>query len=142
MKGKMVLLGIIVFLMSMLPVTGKAQESDAALGERMVRSLFANPETASLAKGFQAINESGARDCDAEKKRIATMKLGDYALSDFKVTREGNVLVVTYIFTGHETMEGKMLSKQPVPRLSVFIETDQGWQLLAHANLAPASPSK
>ena len=58
-------------------------------------------------------------------------------MSGFKATQNGPVIVVTYLVTVAETIDGKRLSKAPAPRLTVFLKTDKGWQWLAHANLHP-----
>ena len=137
MKRLLFLLGSIVLLISALPAAAQMPESDAALGERLVREVFANPASAKLAKGFQSVHQDGVRDRDAEAKTVMALKLRDYILSNFKVTREANVLVVTYTFAGQEMIDGKQTSGQPAPRLSIFIDTGKGWQWLAHANLIP-----
>jgi len=61
----------------------------------------------------------------------------EYKLSDFKVTRNGGVIVVTYFAAAEETVDGKRIPAQRSPRMTIFIKTDVGWQLIAHANLMP-----
>jgi hypothetical protein len=140
MKGIMVLLGSLVLLMSALPLGAETQEPDAVWGERLVRTFFADFSSVKMAKGFQSVHQDGARDRDAERKTLDNLNLRNYTLSDFKVTREANVLVVTYTFTGRETIDGKPASARPAPRMSIFIETGKEWQWLAHANLNPIKP--
>ena len=137
MKGLMVLLGSLILAVSALPVSAQSPESDAALGERLVRQFFADLGSVTVAKGFQSVHRDGARDREAEIKTLKGLNLKNYTLANFKVTREMNVLIVTYTFAGQETIDGKKTGAEPAPRMSVFIDTGKEWQWLAHANLIP-----
>lgn len=137
MKKLMVLPGLLI-LLSALPLWAQTPAQDAALGEKLVREIFANPSSVKLAKAFQAVHERGVRDHDAEVKMLQSIKVSNYTLSGFKVTREANILIVTYTFTGHEIIDDRKMSGKPAPRLSVFINTGREWQWLAHANLIAA----
>jgi hypothetical protein len=141
MKRLIVALASFVLLISALPLAAQTSASDAALGEKLVRGVFAKPASAKLAKGFQSIHQDGARDRDSEIKTLGKLNLRNYTLSNFKVTREANVLVVSYTFTGREVIDGKQTSGKAAPRLSVFINQDGEWQWLAHANLTGIRPS-
>ncbi|NCC38782.1 MAG: nuclear transport factor 2 family protein [Gammaproteobacteria bacterium] len=116
--------------------------TDAALGEQLVRGFFANPAGASLAAGFQSVHQDGARDRDAERALLKQLQLGDYALADFKVTREADLLIVTYSVAAQEMIDGQPVSTEPSYRLSVFIPEGEDWQLLAHANLVAIQPRR
>jgi hypothetical protein len=116
--------------------------TDAALGEELVRGFFANPASVSLAAGFQSVHEDGARDRDAELALLKQLQLGHYMLADFKVTREADLLIVTYSVTAREMIDGQPVSTEPAYRLSVFIPDGEAWQLLAHANLAAIQPRR
>ncbi len=114
------------------------------VGEQLVRTLFGELTAgnvkaveAILSPGFRAVSPAGAVDREGELKRLRAMKLGDFTLGDFAESREGDVLVVTYTFTGSETVGGKVIAAQPSPRLSVFVKGPGGWMWTAHANLAP-----
>lgn len=135
MKKIIVLLGILV-LLPVLPLWAQTSDPDASLGEKLVRELFANPTSVEMAKAFQTIHQGKALQREAAAKAMGGIKISDYTLSNFKVTREANILVVTYTFTGHSTLEGKRMSTAPAPRLSVFIDTGKGWQWLAHGNFS------
>jgi hypothetical protein len=141
MKGIVVLVGGLL-LLSALPFAVLAEESDAAMGERLVRGFFVDLASAKMAKGVQSVHQDGARDRDTERKTLAGLNLKNYTLSDFKVTREGNVLIVTYTFAGHELIDGKPTSGKPAPRMSIFVESGKEWLWVAHANLNPIKPSK
>jgi len=128
------LAGLFCLLWAM-PVFAETTDADAALGEKLVRRIFSDPVSAKLAKGFQSVHHDGARDYEAEKKRLAKIDIRNYTLSDFKVTREANALVVTYTFTGQVALDGKQGGPAPSPRMSVFIKKGKTWLWLAHANL-------
>lgn len=137
MKKLMVLAGIIILLQA-LPLWAQSPEQDAVLGEKLVREIFANPSSVKLARAFQAVHEEGVRDHDAEARMLKSIMVSNYTLANFKITREANILIVTYTFTGHEIIDGRKMSRKPAPRLSVFINTGKEWQWLAHANLIAA----
>src|SRR5476651_2361320 len=77
--------------------------ADGALGQQQVEKLwaaFAKPDLAALdrfvAPGFQSLHEDGARDWAQERLLVADLKLTPYILFGYKVSRHGDVLVVTY----------------------------------------------
>ncbi|MFP3953378.1 MAG: protease inhibitor I42 family protein [Candidatus Acetothermia bacterium] len=117
------------------------EKSTEEIGEELVRDIFKDMKNLNvsslekvISKEFQAIHTSGASDRQEEIETIKGLDLGEYKLSDFKVTRDGDVLVVTYKISAEETLKGEKVSKKPTPRLSVFIKTGSGWKWLAHAN--------
>jgi len=123
-----------------------AQESttEFSLGEDMVRELWNDFKTqnmsaleSKIAPGFQSIHEDGARDAEAQLKLLKELNLGEYILSNFKVTQVGPAIIVSYFVSVEETIEGKRLSTKPAARLTIFLKTDNGWQWIAHANLNP-----
>jgi hypothetical protein len=129
-----------------LPQAGQAagptSPTDTALGEQQVEKLwsdFAQADLAALdryvAPGFQSLHEDGARDWSQERLLVAGLKLSPYVLSDYKVTREGDVLVVTYLCRVGETIAAARLAKAPTPRLDVFQQTAGEWKLLSHVNV-------
>ncbi len=146
MRSLTVALIISLFMAFLAPAVqaDPAAGDDQQVGEQLVRQLWADmkkPDLAaidkSLAQGFQSVHQNGAIDREQEKKLIAGLKLGDYTLSDIRITRNGPAIVATYFVTVAETINGVRLQKKPSPRLSVFLLTDSGWQWLTHANLVP-----
>jgi hypothetical protein len=121
-----------------------ASPEDVRLGESLVRKAFADARSEDvedlgkmIAPGFQSVHVDGARDRQAEIELFKGLDIHDYTLSDFKVTRVGPALIVTYFLAVAETIDGKRLSAKPSARLSVWLETDSGWKWIAHANLKP-----
>ncbi len=131
-------LSLFMLIASPLFAAGNAQQS----GQQLVRKLFADMKSgnvtaieAMISPAFQSVHQDGARDRDQEIELIRNLKMGTLALGDFKESREGNVLVVTYTVSTEEMIDGKRFSGEPTWRLTVFQKTEQGWRWVAHANL-------
>ncbi len=117
------------------------EKSTKEIGEGLVRDLFKDMKSLNLqalenkiSKEFQSIHTFGASNREEEIETIKNLDLGEYQLSNFKVTRKGDVMVVTYKISVAETLKGKKVSEKPTPRLTVFVKTDSGWKWIAHAN--------
>ena len=91
-----------------------------------------------VAPGFQSVHEDGARDRAGEIKLLEGLDPLKVQFSDFKVTEQGDTIIVTYSVSVAESIDGKNLTNPaPSPRQSVWIKTPSGWQWIAHANLNP-----
>ena len=118
-------------------------EGKFSLGEKLVRQLWVEVKAGNveviekmMAPGFQSIHEDGSRNRKEELQLIKGVNLGGYTLSNFKMSRNGPVFVVTYFVSVEETIGGKRLSAtKPAARLSAWLETDGGWKWIIHANL-------
>ena len=73
-------------------------------------------------------------DREAELKLIEGLNLGEYTLTDFNVTHAGPFIIATYFVSVEETIAGERLSREPTPRLSVFLHADDAWLWIAHSN--------
>lgn len=142
---KMTLIIVLTFLL-MVPVALAGQEvsSESGLGEGLLRQLWEDMEKPdieaienTIAYGFQSVHQYGSNDREQEIELIKGLDLGEYTLSDIKITQNGPVIVATYFVSVKETIEGERLTKKPAPRLSVFLKTESGWKWVAHANLKP-----
>ena len=125
-------------------LAAETPENDQTLGERIVRHVWADAKALNmkavekwLAPGFQAVQRDGVRNRQQQIETIKKLNLVRYELSTFEVTRNGPVLVVTYVATAPQTIKGKRISGVPARRLSVFLKTKDGWRWIAHANLMP-----
>jgi len=115
------------------------------LGEKLIREFFANSKSRNLpaiektlAEGFQSVHTDGGRDRAGELELIRNIKLGASTLADFKTTRNGPVMVVTFeVNAPGEILDGKRVGAGAHERMAVWLETSSGWQLMAYANLAP-----
>ena len=113
-------------------------------GEKMERQMWADFKAkewkaveSKIADGFQSIHPDGARDRAGEISLIENLKLGEFTLSNFKSTVNGDNIVVTYMIAVQETIDQKRLPTKPAPRLSVWKKGTHGWQWICHANLNP-----
>lgn len=118
--------------------------SDKTLGINLELGMWADIKdkrfdvvATKIAPGFISVHQDGARGRDAELGLIRGLDIEKYRLSDFTVTRQGASIVVSYMVSVEETIEGERLSKEPAARLSVWQMTEDGWQWIAHANLKP-----
>jgi len=116
----------------------------AALGEQLVREFWEAIRTedvvaleAILAPGFQSVHQDGTRDRDEELALCAGLDIDGYTLTDFVTTRQGGTIVVTFMASVAETLAGTRTSTVPAARMAVFLMTEDGWRLVAYANLEP-----
>jgi len=140
------LLALIAVLSFFSVLAVSAQPGSPAVplrGEEMVRRIFADLKAGNIeavarymAPGFQAVRESGTNDRDQEIANLRQGDLGDYTLSDFKATRTGPVMIVTYTFSETKAIFSAIEHvTSPAPRMSVFLIEGDGWQWLANADL-------
>gem|GEM_PF-403997 len=122
---------------------GEKSQPSHQIGEELVREVFQAIHDSNIAKlenmiskDFQAVHDFGASNRQEEIQTLKGIKLGEYTLDNFKVTRQGDVLIVTYTIAAEETIQGEQVPQKPIPRLSIFIKTNSEWKWLAHANLS------
>jgi Domain of unknown function (DUF4440) len=116
----------------------------ASAGEKMERQMWADFKAKDwaavekkIAEGFQSIHPDRPRDRAKEIELIKNLNLGEFTLSNFKSTVNGDNIVVTYMIAVHETIDQKRLGTKPTRRLSVWRKGTPGWQWTCHANLNP-----
>src|SRR6476646_6378777 len=137
-----------VLCLNLSAVYLRAQETPvsagASEGEKMERQMWADFKAkewkaveSKIAEGFQSIHPDGARDRAGEISLIEHLNLGEFTLSNFKTTVNGDNIVVTYTIAVLETIDQKRLPTKPTPRLSVWKKGPHGWQWICHANLSP-----
>jgi hypothetical protein len=133
-----------LFAVCQVVPAGEKGASHVAQGEELVRQLWADMKARNieglekkLAPGFQSVHSDGARSREQEIELLKDLDLGEYTLSNLTVSQTGAVIVAVYFVSVEETIEGKRLSSVPAPRMSVFLETEDGWKWMAHANLKP-----
>ena len=104
--------------------------TEMTLGETLVRQLWADLKDRrieavqeKIADGFQSVHQYGASNREQEIELLKGLNPGEYTLSNFQITRNGPVIIATYFISVEETIKGKRLSKDPAPRLSVFLKT-------------------
>ena len=130
---------------ALLLIFPSATWSGEDLGEELIRSFFKNSGNhdqaaveQTLAQGFQSIHSDGVRDRQGELDLIQSLKLGAHTLANFKTTRNGSVLVVSFsVNAPGEILGGKAVGEGSYERLAVWLDTDSGWKLISYANMAP-----
>ena len=91
-----------------------------------------------MAPGFQSVHGFGAYNMDEELELLRGVAIADFEISNLKITINDNELIIaTYFVAVAETIDGERLSKQPAPRMTIFVEDDGVWKWVAHANLKP-----
>ena len=128
--------------------SGEGREANQTLGENLLRQVWRDIKNrdmdaldSRIARGFQSVHSFGASDRAHEMELIAGLDINQFSLSDIEITRNGPVITATYFVSVEETIKGERLSKEPAPRLTVFLETADGWKWIAHANLKPMEQS-
>jgi len=118
-------------------------------GEKLVHQIWGDMKSGNIkaiekytAQGFQSVHQDGARSREQEITLIKGLNLGEYTLSNFMVTQDGPVIVASYFVSVAETINGKRLSSEPTPRLSIFLNTASGWQWITHGNFKLLKASK
>jgi len=130
-KVRIALLAFAVFLGVCQARAGEMSEGEK-LEMKMWKAVMDGDNAAiesMVAPGFQSVHEDGARDRAGELKLLEGLDPAEVKLSNFKVTEQGGVIIVTYDVSVSETIGGKKLpDTAPSPRLSVWLETPFGWQ--------------
>jgi len=118
---------------------------DPAKGEALVYQLwdaFRNKDLEgikqNMAPGFQSVHEFGAYNMDEELELLRGLAITEYEISDLKITcSDGDLIIATYFVSVSETIDGERLSREPAPRMTIFVMDDGIWKWAAHANLKP-----
>jgi len=123
--------------------TASQQAKNLQLGKRLTMRFWdllveGTPAQmrAFLSPAFQAqrANGSGANRNQYVASFARSIKIADYTLSDFRVTRSGGLVVVRYWVVTSETINGVPYATAPAPRLSTYVAGDTGWRMASHAN--------
>lgn len=134
---------IAIFLFSFPAFAQRALNAHAEGGrlETLWWDMQKNQDIEGLTKimspAFQSINSKGAQDLAFNLAIIKSEKLGDYRLSNIKVTQSQDNLIITYQIAVSENYLGKSMSAKPHYRMDVWKKSSTGWQIIAHANLNP-----
>ena len=83
----------------------------------------------------QFVGMNGACDRASAMSLIKEMNLGPVKLKDFKVTQAGDNLIVSFWLAALEFRDGKELSPNYSPRLSIWKKISNQWLCIAYADL-------
>ena len=94
---------------------------------------------AMLDPACQFVNYQGACDRASAMTLMKQMNLGPVECKDFQVTQAGDNLIISFWLAAIEFCDGKQLSPNYSPRLSIWRKNKQQWRCIAYADLiAPA----
>ena len=88
-----------------------------------------------LAPGCQFVSSQGSCDKESAMRLMKEMHLGPVKFKDFKVTQAEDNLIVSFWIAALEYRDGKELSPNYSPRLSVWKKISGQWQCIAYADL-------
>ena len=88
-----------------------------------------------LAPSCQFVSSQGSCDKESAIRLMKEMHLGPVRFKDFKVTKAQDNLIVSFWIAALEYRDGKELSPEFSPRLSVWKKIDSQWQCIAYADL-------
>jgi len=143
MKFRKIFFILVLFIFSFsLFAFSETTENIDITGKELVQQLWVNFKTNNweeiekqMGSGFQSVHQDGTRDKDAQIELLKGLDLSDYTISDYTVTAEGPVIIVTYKITVEETLEGTRLPERTVMRLSAWVKSGDDWKWIIHANL-------
>jgi ketosteroid isomerase-like protein len=89
-----------------------------------------------LAPEFVSIHTDGVvRDKAQEMALIKKLQMTSFNLSDFKFSKSGNIITVTYKDKGSEKIDNKKIGAKAAGRLAVLQKQGDNWLIVAYANL-------
>ena len=88
-----------------------------------------------LAPGCQFVSSQGSCDKESAMRLMKEMHLGPVQFKDFKVTQAEDSLIVSFWIAALEYRDGKELSPEYSPRLSVWKKLDSQWKCIVYADL-------
>jgi hypothetical protein len=147
---RFVLLAMIVVALLLVGACGTDDDANAPTldnpsqtGQELVEkymSLLAEEDVAGLEDFLSdAFMRQGAEGRFATKDDyLADLpQLSTYTIEDVRANQDGDALVVRWMFTVEEVIDGRALQTDPAPRLATFVWNDGDWHLLSHANFNP-----
>ncbi|MDA2987676.1 MAG: hypothetical protein O2815_01220 [Actinomycetota bacterium] len=129
-----------------------SQRSDKQVATALVNKMWTLAQNNDEAGLQDFINKAfQAQDADQprwNKKQFIDVlvngeELSSYTLSGLRATRSGNTIVVTYTAAASQVVNGKQLSGDPKPRLTVFIQSPKTktYTVISHSSFNVASHS-
>jgi len=117
----------------------KSIEIEAEELERLSVQLIQDKDWGALEKmlapGCQFVSSQGACDKESAMHLMKEMHLGPVKFKDFKVTQAEDNLIVSFWIAALEYRDGKELSPEYSPRLSVWKKIEGQYLCIAYADL-------
>jgi hypothetical protein len=105
------------------------------LSIKLIQDKNWNALEAMLDPACQFVGMNGACDRASAMSLMKEMNLGPVKLKDFKVTQAGDNLIVSFWLAALEFRDGKELSPNYSPRLSIWKKVSNQWLSIAYADL-------
>jgi len=105
------------------------------LSIKLIQDKNWNALEAMLDPACQFVGMNGACDRASAMSLMKEMNLGPVKLKDFKVTQAGDNLIVSFWLAALEFRDGKELSPNYSPRLSIWKKVSNQWLCIAYADL-------
>jgi hypothetical protein len=143
---KLTLLLVAAFAVSASPAAAKLgpNPSDKRLASEFLRLLHAK-DTAGL-KSFLSpaflLQRPDGTWLTKSQYLASPAVIESYTVTDVHGTRTGDVRVIRYTVQTKQTVDGQLLSADPVPRLSTYVMVKKSWQIVAHANFNAPAPTR
>lgn len=122
------------------PLSNPASADDAATAERVQNEFFSalqsgNAEAlaALLSPAFQLVRADGSY-ANREQYLANPATMNSFALSDFAVTSQGDVLVARFLGQTSEVINGVEYNREPAPRFAVMKRDGDTWKIVAQVN--------
>lgn len=122
------------------PLSDPASPEDAATAERVQNEFFAALQSgnadalaALLSPAFQLVRADGSY-ADREQYLANPATVNSFALSDFAVTSQGDVLVARFLGQTSEVINGVEYNREPAPRFAVMKRDGDTWKIAAQVN--------
>ena len=139
MKYRRIFFILVLFIFSFslfaFSAFSETTENVDSIGKKLVQQLWVDMKANNwkeiekqMGSGFQSVHQDGTRDKDAQIELIKALDLGDYTISNYTVTMEGPIIIVTYKVTVEETLAGTRLPERTVMRLSAWVKSGDGWK--------------
>lgn len=114
-------------------ITTEAEELER-LSIKLIQDKNWSALEAMLDPACQFVGINGACDRASAMSLMKEMNLGPVKLKDFKVTQAGDNLIVSFWLAALEFRDGKELSPNYSPRLSIWKKVSNQWLCIAYAD--------
>ena len=128
----------ILFILLFVPAVIFAKSTT---GEKLLNRLWSDMKNGNVecikkytSPKFQSVHYDGARTRCQELTLIANLHMTSYVLSEVKITKTEDLLIISYFANVTETINS-VPSTTNTPRLTVFQKIHDKWKWVGHASL-------
>jgi hypothetical protein len=139
-RSLMISLSVVGALVLTAQPAAAASSTASTMGRQLVNRFFTDTVQHNftdlrkfLSPAFQVQRADGTRQTKAQYLAKFPVVIS-FKLRNFRVTAAGRSIVVSYQANAFEIIHNKLFRSGFEPRLSVFVKSAAGWQLVAHSN--------